>query len=327
MFTTAVVFAVLAVLTLIASVLFKVQKPGAYDRQTGITGPSTVDKRPNHYTRVGAGGLIGLSILFAILGSFFTQDVGQSSVLRDWTGNIVGQEPASGFHWKAPWVDVVTFDIRNQRVVYAGKTGEQSDNSGGTADGAQITVQDKEGVSSNIDIAIRYSIKPDSVIDIYSQYKTEENLQTRLIFNDIRSVVRSVPGKFTTLALLTDRDAVQSAIREALEAKWEKEGIIVDDVALQEIRPPEAVRDSYAAAQQAQIDVSKEQANLEAATVSAQQKVVQAQAEADANALLASSLTPAILQQRYLDTLKELAKAGNLVVVPEGFNGLVNVSK
>lgn len=70
-----------------------------------------------------------------------------------------------------------------------------------------------------------------------------------------------------------------------------------------------------------------EQAKLEASKVSAQQKVVQAQAEADANATLNGSLTEAILQQRYLDTLKELAAAGNLVVVPEGFNGLLNVGR
>ena len=46
-----------------------------------------------------------------------------------------------------------------------------------------------------------------------------------------------------------------------------------------------------------------------------------------ANAILAASLTDPILRQRYLDTLKELAAAGNLVVVPDGFNGLVNVTK
>ena len=68
-------------------------------------------------------------------------------------------------------------------------------------------------------------------------------------------------------------------------------------------------------------------AELEATQVSAQQKVVQAQAEADANAILNGSLTDNILQQRYLDTLKELAAAGNLVVVPDGFSGLVNVQK
>jgi regulator of protease activity HflC (stomatin/prohibitin superfamily) len=273
-------------------------------------------------------GLFFVAALLIVLSSFFRQDVGQANVLRDWTGAIVGYETASGLHPKAPWVDVVTFDVRNQRAVFVSEQEPgQGDNIGGAPDGPQITVQDAEGVTANIDIAVRYSLDPDAVIDIYSAYYNEENLRTRLIFNDIRSVVRSVPGRFTTIEMLTDRDAVQEDILEALQARWKDDGIIVEDVALQEIRYGDQVTNAYAAAQEAQINVETEQAKLEAAKVSAQQKVVQAQAEADANAILAASLTPAILQQRYLDTLKELAQAGNLVVVPEGFNGLVNVSK
>ncbi|MEP6478210.1 MAG: prohibitin family protein [Rhodoglobus sp.] len=269
-----------------------------------------------------------LAVIFVLFSSFFRQDVGQANVLRDWTGNIVGYETQSGLHPKAPWVDPVTFDVRNQRAVFVTEQNSgEGDNIGGSPDGPQITVQDKEGVTANIDIAIRYSLKPDSVIDIYSQYQNEENLRTRLIFNDIRSVVRSVPGQFTTIEMLTDRNAVQEGILKALEARWEDDGIIVEDVALQEIRYGEQVTNAYAAAQEANINVQTETAKLEAAKVSAQQKVVQAQAEADANAILNASLSTAILQQRYLDTLKELAQAGNLVVVPEGFNGLVNVGR
>ncbi|MEO5534822.1 MAG: prohibitin family protein [Pseudolysinimonas sp.] len=272
--------------------------------------------------------LFFLAALFLVLSSFFRQDVGQANVLRDWAGNIVGYETQSGLHWKAPWVDPVTFDVRNQRAVFVSEQlpGE-GDNVGGSPDGPQITVQDAEGVTANIDIAIRYSLDPDSVVDIYSSYANEENLKTRLIFNDIRSVVRSVPGSFTTIQMLTDRNSVQEKILEALEARWKDDGIIVEDVALQEIRYGDQVTGAYAAAQEANINVQTETAKLEAAKVSAQQKVVQAQAEADANAILNASLTTAILQQRYLDTLKELAAAGNLVVVPDGFNGLINVNR
>jgi regulator of protease activity HflC (stomatin/prohibitin superfamily) len=272
--------------------------------------------------------LFFLALVFLAFSAFFRQDVGQANVLRDWTGNIVGTETASGLHPKAPWVDVVTFDVRNQRAVFVSEQEPgQGDNIGGSPDGPQITVQDAEGVTANIDIAIRYSLDPAAVSEIYSAYYNEDNLKQRLIFNDIRSVVRSVPGRFDTLEMLTNRNAVQDAIFEALEARWADDGIIVEDVALQEIRYGEQVTGAYAAAQEAQINVQTETAKLEAAKVSAQQKVVQAQAEADANAILAASLTPAILQQRYLDTLKELAAAGNLVIVPEGFSGLVNVAK
>lgn len=272
--------------------------------------------------------LFFLGVLFLALTSFFRQDVGQANVLRDWTGQIVGYETAAGLHWKAPWVDTVTFDVRNQRAVFVSEQSlGQGDNIGGSPDGPQITVQDAEGVTANLDIAIRYSLDPDAVVDIYSAYYNEDNLRTRLIFNDIRSVVRSVPGQFSTIEMLTDRDTVQARIFEALERRWQDDGIIVEDVALQEIRYGEQVTAAFAAAQEAAIQVQTEQNRLEAAKVSAQQKVVQAQAEADANAVLNASLTDAILQQRYLDTLKELAAAGNLVVVPEGFNGLVNVAR
>ena len=40
--------------------------------------------------------------VFLVFSSFFRQDVGQANVLRDWTGNIVGTETASGLHPKAP---------------------------------------------------------------------------------------------------------------------------------------------------------------------------------------------------------------------------------
>jgi len=288
-----------------------------YDEERGFVGK---------VTRV-VGGIITLvGVILLSFTTFFTQDVGQSSVLRDVTGNIVGFENTPGLHFKAPWVQTVTFDVRNQRMVFAGKTGEQSDNSGGEADGPQITIQDADGVSSNIDIAVRYSIKSDSVVDIYSDYQNEENLRSKLLFNDVRSIVRAVPGKFSTLELLTQRDDVQNAIREALEKEWADEGIIVDDVALQEIRVPKTVRESFAEAQRAEIDVAKETSKLEGVKVSAQQKIVQAQAEADANRLLTQSLTPEVLQQRYLDTLAKLAEAGNLVIT-DGSNAQVLVQK
>jgi regulator of protease activity HflC (stomatin/prohibitin superfamily) len=328
-FILAIICALIGIIALIvAASNAKARVVAAGDTPNGSAfrrGTNVVISRAARWTAIA---FLFLALVFLAFSSFFRQDVGQANVLRDWTGNIVGTETQSGLHPKAPWVDTVTFDVRNQRAVFVSEQEPgQGDNIGGAPDGPQITVQDAEGVTANIDIAIRYSLDPAAVSEIYSAYYNEENLRTRLIFNDIRSVVRSVPGRFDTLEMLTNRNAVQDAIFEALEARWADDGIIVEDVALQEIRYGEQVTGAYAAAQEAQINVQTEQAKLEAAKVSAQQKVVQAQAEADANAILAASLTPAILQQRYLDTLKELAAAGNLVVVPEGFNGLVNVSK
>lgn len=280
---------------------------------------------PNGLAKLIGAGVLALAIVLGFFGSTFTQERGEASVLKDITGNIVGQETSTGLHFKAPWVDAVTFDILNQSVVFAGTNG--SDNSGGDTTGPQITVQDAEGVTSNLDISLRYSIKPDAVENVFSKYQNQDTFQKTFIEQDIRSVVRSVPNSYTTLELVTKRTDIENEILESLTKRWADDGVVVDSISLQEIRLPDEVKKSYEAAQQAEIAVSAEQSKLDAAKVSAQQKVVQAQAEADANAILNASLTPAILQQRYLDTLAKLAEAGNLVVVPEGFGGIVNIGK
>lgn len=296
--------------------------------QDPVTGKPRARRSDQRRTiRIIGTGMAAAAVLALALASFYTQDPGEANVLKDVTGNIVGQNNDTGLQLKAPWVNTVTFNIRNQQVVFAGPAGQQSDHNGGTANGPEITAQDKDGVSSNIDIALRYSIRPDAVTDIYRKFLSEENFKKSFIEQDIRSVVRQVPNSFPTLDLITQRGDVEASILKALEARWESEGVTVDSISLQEIRPPASVVASYAAAQEAQINVTKEEANLSAEQVKAQQKVVNAKAESDANALLNASLSPQILQQRYLDTLKELAAAGNLVVVPEGFNGLVNVTK
>lgn len=321
MLVLAITLITLAIIGFVVAAVLKL--PGLAG-QPGSIRPGGNLKRS---VRLVSAAVLALGAVCAVFGSFYTQDAGEANVLKDVTGNIVGQNNSTGLQVKAPWVNIVTFNIRNQQVIFAGTASESSDNNSGVANGPQITVQDQDGVSSNVDIALRYSIRPDAVTDIYTEFLSEENFKKSFIEQDVRSVVRLVPNTFSTIDLLTQRADVEAAILDALESRWEDDGVIVDSISLQEIRPPAAVVESYADAQQAQINVTKEQANLDAAQVSAQQKVVQAQAEADANAILNGSLTENILSQRYLDTLGKLAAEGNLVVVPEGFNGLVNVSK
>lgn len=270
---------------------------------------------------------VGLGVLsLVLLGStvVYTQDPGEAKVLKNWSGAIEGQaDTTEGFDLKPPWVDAIDYDIRNQQAVYIGNG--QDDYNGKKPDGPQITIQDKDGVSANVDVAVRYSIRADQVTKVYTDYGQQENFKARLINQDIRSVVRNAPTSFTTIEVLTKRGDIEKRITEDLAKRWESQGVQVESVALQEIRYPDDVRQRYADAQNARTEIVKAQAELEAAQISAQQKVVQATSEAKANAVLAKSLTDPILRQRYLDTLSQLAKAGNLVVVPEGGNQIVNI--
>ncbi|HEV7624608.1 MAG TPA: SPFH domain-containing protein [Amnibacterium sp.] len=313
MFVLAIILVVLALVALMAALVLRRRNAG-----------STTDRRGLRITGATGGGLLGLGVLFAALSSFYAQDTGDASVIVSWTGDILGQEITPGLHLKAPWSTVETFNVRNQQVVFAGKQAT-TDYTGGSALGPDITVQDADGVASDIDIAVRYSIRPDQVTTIYRQFRDETNFVSQFVTQDIRSTVRDAPNSFTTLELITKRAAVNTAIQTALEQRWKGTGVTVDSVSLQQITPPASVTAAYAAAQNAQIKVTTEQNNLKAAQVSAQQQVVQAEAKAKANDTLNRSLTANVLKQNYIDTLSKLAASGNVVVVPQGFGGIVNV--
>lgn len=264
--------------------------------------------------KVGAVVTALIALVAAVIMFFFsmsyTNDEGQAKVLRSWTGEVQGEVVKPGFGLKAPWQSALTYDIRNQQVIFASSKGEPTAN----ANGPQITIQDKEGVSANIDISVRYSIKPDAVVDVYKRYGTQENFISKFIENDIRAGVRTIPAKYGTIQLLNGRAAVEQEITEYLDERWSKAGVQVETVSLQEIRYPEDVQGRFAEAQNARTEVEKANAELEANRI-----------KAESNKVLAQSLTATNLEQLKYETLREIGKKGNLIVVPENFSGMLNV--
>lgn len=266
------------------------------------------DKLPAVVTVLVAFAIGATSLFFS---TTYTNDEGQAKVKLSWTGETQGQVTTPGFGLKAPWQSVLTYDVRNQQVIFASsKDGEVP----GDANGPQITIQDREGVSANIDITVRYSIKPDHVTDIYKKYGSQENFIVRFIENDIRAGVRTIPAGYGTIELLNSRAEVEQKITEYLESRWEKHGVQVETVSLQEIRYPEDVQQRFAEAQNARTEVEKANADLEANRV-----------RAESNRVLTESLTPQVLKQQQLEALIQASKNGNLIIVPEDFSGIVNL--
>lgn len=188
-----------------------------------------------------------------------------------------------------------------------------------------MSINDKSGASANIDIQVNYSLNPDSALNLYSEYGTQESFVEKYISNDVRAVTREVSGKFDTVTMLTDRSQFTKAVQDALTKKWNKIGLTVEQVSVQDVRYPKSITDSYSQAQAAEVAKQKAQNEQETAKVQAETKKIEAQGEADANAVLAQSLNDQVLQQHYIEALKDVGKEGNLVVVPNGSTPMVNI--
>ena len=265
--------------------------------------------------------IIGI-LIGTLLSCVYTQDVGEVVIIRNLGGQLVGTTEEAGFHLKAPWQDTIDYDIRNN-IINLYRDDEYSyDN--GTAHGAEVTVYDKSGAQANVDVQVIYSLDPNAAIDLYTKYQEQENFIQISAVNNVRDAARNVSGQFTTIEMLNARENYAKAIYDKLSADWDKIGLHVEEVNVQDVRYNKEIVDAYNAAQTTEISKVKELNQQEAEKVKMDTEVMKAQKEAEANKIRSDSLTPEILQQEYIEALKN----GNIVyVVPEGSTPIVNLDK
>ena len=234
--------------------------------------------------------LLIISILCHI---FYSQNPGEASVIVSFTGEVAGVESEAGIHTMSPLDTRVVYDIRNNTLTYAGTNGSKDDYMGGDVSGPQITFQDANGVSGNVDVTVRYSIRGDSVKSLYTDYKTQEEFVHSVLAPSVRSQVRETFATYGTLDIYTNRNALQTTLAKSLSHAWGEYGVDLESVYLQEVRFPEEVVKAFASAQAAQTKVEQAKAEQE-----------QAQVEAQTNAIKTSSLSQPVLMYKLIDAIK-----------------------
>lgn len=271
------------------------------------------------------------SVLIALLvgagfSMFYTQEVGTVTIVKSWSGKVTGSTPDPGFHIKKPWESTITYDTRNMIINFYSKAGDYSYN-GGSASGPSVSINDKSGARADVDIQVVYSLDPASAVNLYTEYGTQTNYTETYLSNDLRSVARETGGKFDTITMLTDRGQYANAVEKALTEKWEGKGLNIETVSVQDVIYDESITKKYSEAQAAEIAKAQALNEQETAKVVAETKKITAQGEADANAILNSSLTDQVISKEYIEALKEIGKQGNMIVVPEGTSPVINTTK
>lgn len=276
--------------------------------------------------RVGGIVLSFVVALFLAFSMIYPQSVGQAKVIVNLDGTIAGEDLSSGFGIKAPWQKFSEWDLFSQEATFAGNGEGTPDYTGGTVTGYEVTSAVARGAQTNFDLSVVYSLDAENVTPLYRQYRDQERFTKQVVERTILSVARDIPPAYTPVEFRGDkRGEATEAMTAALNKSLNKYGINDIVVNLQNIRYTDEVEESIKQVEVAQQKEETAQAELRATTVSAQAKVVEAQAEADANAILTASLSPEVLQQRALDALVKIGNKGNTVIVPEGFGGILQL--
>lgn len=303
------------------------RKHAAYEREgsgryPGEFEPGTVGKWVG--LGLGIGGVLLAGILL-LTSTIVVNGQGEAKVVTNIDGSVAQTIETNSTVTKAPWQDFVDFDLFSQELLYAGGDVAPS-YSGGQVNGKEVTVSvgglNGGSTQANIDISVVYSLDAGAVEDIYKKYRTQERFTKQIIEKTVLSVARTVPSQFTAITFRgAEKDAAAQEILQRVNDKLNKLGVTVDFVNIQAVRYPDNVETALNDVEAANQAAALAEANQRKAEVEAETKRIEAQGVADANAILTQSLTPQILQQRYIDALK----AGTVYVVPEGSTPFVGV--
>ena len=188
-----------------------------------------------------------------------------------------------------------------------------------------IEATSQEGLAFNVDVSLQYRVDSRKAVEIYQNLGNNE---TEIVISRFRSIVREVTASYPAEAIYsTKRQEVASRIREQLSKQLSPLGFVLDGAYLRQVVLPEtlqaAIQEKLKAEQQSrQMSFTLTQTRQES-----ERKRVEARGTADAQAILALSLTPSILQLRSIEAMEKLATSNNakVLIVGGGQSGLPTI--
>ncbi len=264
----------------------------------------------NQYSTFAVVGVIIILFLVVLSSSIFiTIKPGEKGVIfrKFSTGLDKNNVYGAGFHVIAPWNEMYLYDVKEQKV------------------DENMDVLDKSGLSVSVDVSVRFN--PMHIKIGYLHEKFGVNYVAKLVIPEVRSSVRKVMGRYTAEEIYsTKRNEVEAAIIKETKAILSSEANNIDMRALliRSINLPEQIKGAIENKLKQEQEALAYKFKLEKETSEAERKRRAALGEAKANAIINSSLTPALLKMRGIEATIKLAESENakVIVIGSGKDGL-----
>jgi regulator of protease activity HflC (stomatin/prohibitin superfamily) len=253
--------------------------------------------------------IVAIIVIILLFGGrmFFIIEAGERGVIfRPYTSgldteNIYGE----GFHIIAPWNRIYIYDVREQQR-------EET-----------MDVLDKNGLSINIDITVRFNPVHNEIGHLHQQFGV--NYINVLVVPEVRSTVRQVAGRYTAEEIYsTKRAEVESSIKEETRNVLGKNFIDMRALLIRSINLPEQIKGAIESKLKQEQEALAYEFRLQREESEAERKRIEAEGIAKYNTIISASLTENILRQRGIDATVGLAESPNakVVVIGSGKEGL-----
>ena len=255
--------------------------------------------------------ILAVIVLFVLMGLsssiFYKVGPSERAVVFYPFGNGLDKETIiePGTHLKAPWNDVIVYEIAEI------STDEKMD------------INDKSGLPIHVDVTVRYYPMPDKIGYIHEKFT--KDYAVRFVIPEVRSVARQVMARYTAEEIYSTRRAdVEIGIKSETEKILNANYVNATAVLIRSITLPEQIRVAIENKLQQQQEALAYQYRLDKEKSEAERKRIAAEGEARANNIVSSSLSDRLLKMRGIEATLELSKSPNtkVIVIGSGADGM-----
>lgn len=224
-----------------------------------------------------------LGLLLIIPGCITTIATGEVGIITTW-GKITNTNIKEGIQLKYPWQKVIKMNIKVQKY-------ENSKS-------METSTKDMQVVNSVI-VSVNYQLDEDKITDMYR--KVGEKYDSIVLEPAIQESIKSTISLYNAEELVTKRTEVSDKILETLSTKVKDYGLNIISVSLKNFDFSDEYNQSIERKTIAEQNALTAEQELKTSEANAKKKVIEAQAEADANSIKNSTITDEILTQQFIE--------------------------
>ncbi len=215
----------------------------------------------------------------------------------------------NGLHLINPLIEVVRMDVKTQSYTMSGVVSE-----GQRVGDDAIVALSRDGLTIKLDVTVLYHLVAEEAPNVYKNIGLD--YVEKIVRPEVRTVLRDrAVGYIATDLYSVKRDEFVTSVSKQLEEKFEKRGMMLEQVLLRNVVLPDKVREAIDEKIAADQDAQKMVYVLQKEQKEAERKKVEAEGIATAQKIIANSLTPMYLQWNYIQTLKSLVNSPNSTFV------------
>lgn len=251
-----------------------------------------------------AAGMAAVVLLVALGGALSAVIVpaGHVGVVQEF-GRVSNDELAPGLHFRAPFVNSVQMvDTRVQGIHFE-----------------SLAAASREYQDVILAGTLNVHVDPARASELFQNVGLDYS--AKIVVPFYGNLVKEVIPQYGIAEVLPNRETIRSQTVERLSAKLATYGIIVDDVAIENIAFSEAYTTAIEEKQVQEQRVQTERQILEQRRLQAEQAIVQAEGQAEANRLLTESLTDLLIQYTAINKLNPNVQ---VILVPDNGTFLIN---